>query len=240
MLQTGCESPTVMLRSLASVPPRWCDGLRRNLQALRFRRGRPIPQHWSSTMVTPSEHPTVLTRLVILGISLLFASVTTLSASVASSESPEPPTPTVSASVASAPILAVVDVKEDRSFPTTTTTTLPPPPTTTTTEAPRRTTTTTPQPVEAAASSGGGDPYDDASWNRLASCETGGTMNWATNTGNSYYGGLQFSLSSWQSVGGTGLPSEATRGEQIHRGQLLWEQGGWAHWPACTRSFGWR
>ena len=44
-------------------------------------------------------------------------------------------------------------------------------------------------------------------WDRLAQCESGG--NWATNTGNGYYGGLQFSLGTWQAYGGTGLPSQA-------------------------------
>ena len=44
-------------------------------------------------------------------------------------------------------------------------------------------------------------------WDRLAQCESGG--NWAINTGNGYYGGLQFSLGTWQAYGGTGLPSQA-------------------------------
>lgn len=121
--------------------------------------------------------------------------------------------------------------------PTTTTTAPPPPPTTTTTTAmpsPPPPTTEPPQP-----SGGNGDPYDDASWYRLYECENGG-YGWAANTGNGYYGGLQFSLSSWQSVGGVGMPHEASPDEQIARGRLLWEQGGWAHWPACTASFGWR
>ena len=83
-----------------------------------------------------------------------------------------------------------------------------------------------------------GDPNDPASWDRLAQCESGG--NWAINTGNGYYGGLQFSLSSWQAVGGTGYPHEHPRETQIEMGRRLYNQGGWAHWPGCTRSFGWR
>ena len=43
-------------------------------------------------------------------------------------------------------------------------------------------------------------------WDSLAQCESGG--NWAINTGNGYYGGLQFNLGTWQSYGGTGLPSD--------------------------------
>jgi hypothetical protein len=84
-----------------------------------------------------------------------------------------------------------------------------------------------------------GDPNDDASWDRLAQCESGG--NWAINTGNGYYGGLQFALSSWQMVGGTGYPHEHSRATQIEMGRRLYHRmGGWGPWPACTRSFGWR
>jgi hypothetical protein len=124
--------------------------------------------------------------------------------------------------------------------PTTTTTTAPPPPptappTTSSVPVPTPTTAAPPAPTQAA---GSGDPYDPASWDRLAQCESGG--NWHINTGNGYYGGIQFSLSSWQAVGGQGYPHENSREEQIRRGQMLWEQGGWAHWPGCTRKFGWR
>lgn len=129
-------------------------------------------------------------------------------------------------------------IRADISVVTTTTTTMSPT-TTTTRPAPVTTTTAPPAPVTHRQSSGGsGDPYSEASWDRLAQCESGG--DWSINTGNGYYGGLQFSLASWQGVGGSGYPHEHSRSEQIHRGQLLWEQGGWAHWPGCTRSFGWR
>ncbi len=50
-------------------------------------------------------------------------------------------------------------------------------------------------------------------WDRLAQCESGG--NWAINTGNGYYGGLQFSLGTWRAYGGTGLPSQHSRETQI-------------------------
>ena len=50
-------------------------------------------------------------------------------------------------------------------------------------------------------------------WDSLAQCESGG--NWAINTGNGYYGGLQFNLGTWQAYGGTGLPSEHSRETQI-------------------------
>ena len=55
-------------------------------------------------------------------------------------------------------------------------------------------------------------------WDRLAQCESGG--NWAINTGNGYYGGLQFSLGTWRAYGGTGLPSQhQPRDADRHRHQ---------------------
>ncbi|MFP5254838.1 MAG: transglycosylase family protein [Acidimicrobiia bacterium] len=118
--------------------------------------------------------------------------------------------------------------------PTTTTTAPPPPPPTTAPPPPPP-----PPPPPAPSGPGTGDPEDPASWDRLAQCESGG--NWAINTGNGYYGGLQFSLSSWQAVGGTGYPHEHSRETQIEMGKRLYHSGGgWNHWPACTRSFGWR
>ncbi len=77
-----------------------------------------------------------------------------------------------------------------------------------------------------------------AMFERLAQCESNG--NWSINTGNGFYGGLQFMLSTWQSVGGTGYPHQASKEEQIYRGHILQQRSGWGQWPACTRSFGWR
>ena len=73
-------------------------------------------------------------------------------------------------------------------------------------------------------------------WDSLAACESGG--NWAINTGNGFYGGLQFTLSSWQGVGGSGYPNQASREEQIMRGQMLQARGGWGNWPACSAKLG--
>ncbi|THJ02965.1 DUF348 domain-containing protein [Nocardioides sp.] len=75
-------------------------------------------------------------------------------------------------------------------------------------------------------------------WDRLAQCESGG--NWAANTGNGYYGGLQFSPSTWQSVGGSGLPHQHSREEQIKRGQILQARSGWGQWPHCSAQLGLR
>jgi LysM repeat protein len=73
-------------------------------------------------------------------------------------------------------------------------------------------------------------------WDQLAQCESGG--NWAINTGNGFYGGLQFTLSSWQAVGGSGMPNQASREEQIARGQILQSRQGWGAWPACSAKLG--
>jgi uncharacterized protein YabE (DUF348 family) len=74
-------------------------------------------------------------------------------------------------------------------------------------------------------------------WDRLAECESGG--NWATNTGNGYYGGLQFSLSTWQAYGGTGLPSNHSRETQIAIATKLRDaSGGYGAWPGCAAKLG--
>jgi hypothetical protein len=75
-------------------------------------------------------------------------------------------------------------------------------------------------------------------WGRLAQCESGG--NWATNTGNGFYGGLQFSLSSWHAVGGVGYPHQASAAVQIEMGRRLLARQGWGAWPACSRRLGLR
>jgi hypothetical protein len=80
------------------------------------------------------------------------------------------------------------------------------------------------------------DPNNDSTWDTLAQCESGG--NWGDNTGNGYYGGLQFSVAAWQSVGGSGMPSDASRTEQITRGKMLEAARGWAPWGACSRALG--
>jgi len=96
----------------------------------------------------------------------------------------------------------------------------------TTTYAPRTTRTThVVSASDTSAPSGG-------VWAAIAQCESGG--NWSINTGNGYYGGLQFSLSSWRAVGGSGLPSDASASEQISRAQALQAREGWGAWPVCS------
>ena len=74
-------------------------------------------------------------------------------------------------------------------------------------------------------------------WDRLAQCESGG--NWAINTGNGYYGGLQFNLSTWRAYGGAGYPHQASRETQIAIATKLRNaRGGYGAWPACSSSLG--
>ena len=76
----------------------------------------------------------------------------------------------------------------------------------------------------------------DGVWDKIAACESGG--NWSINTGNGYFGGLQFTLSSWRAVGGSGYPHQASREEQIMRGEKLQAIQGWGAWPACSAKIG--
>ena len=69
-------------------------------------------------------------------------------------------------------------------------------------------------------------------WDQIADCESGG--NWAANTGNGYYGGLQFSLSTWQSYGGSGRPDQNSREAQIAIAEKVRDaEGGYGAWPVC-------
>ena len=67
----------------------------------------------------------------------------------------------------------------------------------------------------------------------IAACESGG--NPATNTGNGFYGKYQFTLSTWQSVGGTGNPAQASEAEQDKRAAILYAREGASPWPVCGR-----
>jgi hypothetical protein len=75
-------------------------------------------------------------------------------------------------------------------------------------------------------------------WDRLAQCESGG--NWATNTGNGYSGGLQFSAGTWQANGGSGSAYTASRAEQIRVAQRVQASQGWGAWPSCSSRLGLR
>ena len=77
---------------------------------------------------------------------------------------------------------------------------------------------------------------DGATWDALAQCESGG--NWSINTGNGFYGGLQFTQQSWNGVGMSGSPANATRAQQIEAGERLLAIQGWGAWPTCSAKLG--
>ena len=109
----------------------------------------------------------------------------------------------------------------------------------------------TPKPSESSSGSGGsggsasggsagttsGEAGDDV-WAKLAQCESGG--NPAANTGNGFYGMYQFTLETWQSLGGTGYPHEADAATQTAMAKKLQAQAGWGQWPGCADKLGLR
>jgi Transglycosylase-like domain len=79
----------------------------------------------------------------------------------------------------------------------------------------------------------------DTVWDTLAMCEASG--NWAANTGNGYYGGLQFSVGTWSGYGGAefaAYPHQATREQQIIVAERLRAARGYQPWPACRAKLG--
>lgn len=77
---------------------------------------------------------------------------------------------------------------------------------------------------------------DLATWEKLAQCESGG--NWSINTGNGFYGGIQFTQESWNGVGMTGSPHTASKETQIEAAERLLAIQGWGAWPACSAKYG--
>jgi hypothetical protein len=80
-----------------------------------------------------------------------------------------------------------------------------------------------------------------ADWTRIASCESGG--NWQINTGNGYYGGLQFSAGTWTGFGGGAYASRAdlaTPAQQMAIANKVLAAQGWGAWPACSSKMGLR
>lgn len=78
-----------------------------------------------------------------------------------------------------------------------------------------------------------------ATWDALASCEAGG--NWAINTGNGFYGGVQFDQNTWERNGGLRYAQRAdlaTREEQIAIAEMTRARQGWGAWPVCSGRLG--
>jgi resuscitation-promoting factor RpfA len=73
-------------------------------------------------------------------------------------------------------------------------------------------------------------------WDAVAQCESGG--NWHINTGNGYYGGLQFTQGTWRANGGSGSPQNASRAEQIRVAENVLKTQGIGAWPVCGKRGG--
>jgi nucleoid-associated protein YgaU len=73
-------------------------------------------------------------------------------------------------------------------------------------------------------------------WDAIAQCESGG--NWSINTGNGYYGGLQFTQGTWTANGGSGSPAGASREEQIRVAENTLRSQGIGAWPTCGKRQG--
>ncbi|MCM3662207.1 transglycosylase family protein [Georgenia satyanarayanai] len=87
--------------------------------------------------------------------------------------------------------------------------------------------------------SGSGGAPSSGVWASLAQCESGGNPSIVSSNG-LYHGLYQFSVGTWQAVGGSGLPSEASAAEQTKRAQMLQARSGWGQWPACSAKLGLR
>lgn len=103
----------------------------------------------------------------------------------------------------------------------------------------------TPEEPSTPPDTGGSDSSsgstDTSTWDAIAQCESGG--NWAINTGNGYYGGVQFSYSTWLAFGGGDYAPTAdlaTKAQQIEIAEKVLAAQGWGAWPACSSQLGLR
>ncbi|WRZ93789.1 LysM peptidoglycan-binding domain-containing protein [Streptomyces sp. NBC_01007] len=94
-------------------------------------------------------------------------------------------------------------------------------------------------PLGLLAATGDAAAADSGVWDRIAQCESGG--NWHINTGNGYYGGLQFSAGTWRAYGGTAYAptaDQASRSAQIAVASKVQSAQGWGAWPTCSARAG--
>ncbi|MFH9677512.1 transglycosylase family protein [Streptomyces sp. NPDC017405] len=94
-------------------------------------------------------------------------------------------------------------------------------------------------PLGLLAATGNAAAADNGVWDRIAQCESGG--NWHINTGNGYYGGLQFSASTWRAYGGSAYAptaDQASRSAQISVATQVQQAQGWGAWPVCSARAG--
>jgi uncharacterized protein YabE (DUF348 family) len=75
---------------------------------------------------------------------------------------------------------------------------------------------------------------DGLNWAALANCESGGNPQ-AVNSAGPYYGLYQFMQSTWESVGGSGIPTQHSASEQTYRAQILYNRSGAGQWPVCGK-----
>ncbi|MET0788651.1 MAG: ubiquitin-like domain-containing protein [Cellulomonas sp.] len=80
-----------------------------------------------------------------------------------------------------------------------------------------------------------GGSADSLNWAALARCESGGNPASVSASGK-YHGLYQFSVGTWQAVGGAGLPSQASAEEQTARAKMLYNRSGAGQWPACGKN----
>ncbi|GAC1441927.1 MAG: transglycosylase family protein [Mycobacteriales bacterium] len=90
--------------------------------------------------------------------------------------------------------------------------------------------------VLAASASAASSSASDSDLAKLRTCESGG--NYATNTGNGYYGAYQFALQTWHSLGYPGRPDQASPATQDAAVRQLQARSGWGQWPACSARYG--
>jgi hypothetical protein len=81
------------------------------------------------------------------------------------------------------------------------------------------------------ALAGPAQAVSDVDWDAIAACESGG--NWHISTGNGFYGGLQFTMSTWHAYGGSGNPASASREQQIAVAERILAGQGIGAWPVC-------
>ncbi|MFI6939692.1 transglycosylase family protein [Streptomyces sp. NPDC050418] len=94
-------------------------------------------------------------------------------------------------------------------------------------------------PLGLLAATGQASAADSGVWDRIARCESGG--NWHINTGNGYYGGLQFAASTWRAYGGGAYAptaDKASKAQQIAVATKVQKAQGWGAWPTCSARAG--
>ncbi|MEV2194953.1 transglycosylase family protein [Streptomyces phaeochromogenes] len=94
-------------------------------------------------------------------------------------------------------------------------------------------------PLGLLAATGNAAAADSGVWDRIAQCESGG--DWHINTGNGYYGGLQFSAGTWRAYGGSAYAStadKASKAQQIAVATKVQRGQGWGAWPTCSSRAG--